>query len=264
MSAQNSAEQTPGAGGHGGGREDRQVHVLQLYPRDMNIYGDYGNALVVQRRLEWLGYEPVMHTYDPGDEFPEQVDIIIGGGGQDSGQDKIHADLLQQGERLRSMVEDGVPMLMICGLYQLFGHSFETREGQRIEGIGALDVTTRGTDNRLIGNVVARSEEFGEIIGYENHSGQTYLGSGVRPLGTVTKGEGNNEQDDHEGARYKNVVGSYLHGSMLPKNPAVADFLISTALQRRFGEDLSPEAVAERIDDTLTEQARTTAAKRPR
>lgn len=242
----------------------RQIHVLQLYPRDMNIYGDFGNALVIQRRLEWLGHDPVMHSYDPGDEFPEQVDIVIGGGGQDSGQDKIHADLLRQGDRLRGMVEDEVPMLMICGLYQLFGHYFETREGHRIQGIGALDVTTHGTDSRLIGNVVARSEEFGEVIGYENHSGQTYLGPGVRPLATVTKGEGNNEKDDHEGARYRHVVASYLHGSLLPKNPALADFLISTALERRFGERLTAEAVRERIDDALTEKARAAAAKRPR
>lgn len=256
---------TPSTNGHSTGQQ--QVHVLQLYPRDMNIYGDYGNALVLKRRLEWYGYEPVMHSYDPGDDMPEHADILIGGGGQDSGQDRIHHDLLQRADQLRQWAEDGIPMLMICGLYQLFGHYFETRSGTRIEGIGVLDVTTYGTGTRLIGNVVAESEEFGRIIGYENHSGQTYLGDRVRPLAQVTTGEGNNQQDSHEGARYHHVIGSYLHGSLLPKNPAVADFLISTAVQRRWGHSLSefdPPSVAGMPLQQLTESARITAASRPR
>lgn len=245
----------------------KQIHVLQLYPRDMNIYGDYGNALVIQQRLRWYGYEPVMHAYNPGDEFPEQADILLGGGGQDSGQDRIQTDLLNIGHRLHSLANDGTPMLMICGLYQLFGHYFETRQGQRIEGIGLLDVTTFGTDRRLIGNVVSESEEFGQIIGYENHSGQTWLGEGVEPLARVTTGEGNNDEDPYEGARYLNIVGSYMHGSLLPKNPAIADFLIRTAVSQQFDEELGeltdphfgPVAV-----DSQTQTAREAAAARPR
>src|SRR5699024_8568253 len=163
-----------------------------------------------------------MHTYDPGDEFPQQVDLLLGGGGQDSGQDRIHQDLQQIGPRLHELASAGTPMLAVCGLYQLFGHSFEPLEGPRLEGVGLLDLTTVGTEKRLIGNTVIQSPQFGEIIGYENHSGQTYLGPEARPLGQVTIGEGNNERDDHEGARWRNVIGSYLHGALLPKNPAIA------------------------------------------
>lgn len=247
--------------------EPKPIHVVQLYPRDMNIYGDFGNALVLQRRLQWRGYEPILHSYDPEDEFPEQVDLVIGGGGQDSGQDKIQQDLLRIGDRLHTLAQSGTPMLMICGLYQLFGHSFRTREGREIQGVGILDLRTEGTDTRLIGNVVAESTEFGEILGYENHSGQTYLGPGVQPLARVTKGEGNNAKDSYEGARFKNIVGSYLHGSLLPKNPAIADFLISTAVQNRYAEAIQPQidpaGSAQPIDE-LTRKARTTATRRPR
>ncbi|WP_022872669.1 type 1 glutamine amidotransferase [Nesterenkonia alba] len=245
----------------------KPVHVVQLYPRDMNIYGDFGNALVLKQRLAWYGYEPVMHSYDPGDEFPEQADILIGGGGQDSGQDTIQADLLECGDRLRALAEAGTPMLMICGLYQLFGHYFQTRSGSRIQGIGVLDVTTYGTDERLIGNVVVESEEFGRIIGYENHSGQTRLGAEVQPLGRVSKGAGNDADSGYEGARWRNVLGSYLHGALLPKNPAVADFLIATAVQRRYGDSLgaldAPQLGPVSLTE-LTEKARVTAASRPR
>ncbi|GAA1817175.1 type 1 glutamine amidotransferase [Nesterenkonia flava] len=245
----------------------RPIRVLQLYPRDMNIYGDFGNALVLKRRLQWYGYDPVMLTYDPGDEFPDDVDLVVGGGGQDSGQDRIQADLLSIADRLHALAAEDVPMLMICGLYQLFGHYFQTREGHRIEGIGVLDVTTHGTDRRLIGNVVSHSEEFGQIIGYENHSGQTWLGSEAQPLAQVLTGEGNNDEDAFEGARHRNVIGSYLHGSLLPKNPAIADFLIGTAVQQKYGESLrafnAPADSALPMPE-LTEKARTSAAARPR
>ncbi|TLP79862.1 type 1 glutamine amidotransferase [Nesterenkonia sphaerica] len=247
--------------------EDKQIRLLQLYPRDMNIYGDYGNALVLMRRIQWYGFTPVMLTYNPGDPFPEAPDIVIGGGGQDSGQDRIQQDLLGLGERLRGLAEAGTPMLMVCGLYQLFGHFFETRGGSRISGIGVLDVETYGTDNRLIGNVVSESPDFGQIIGYENHSGQTYLGPTAKALAEVVVGQGNNERDNHEGARYRNVLGSYLHGALLPKNPAIADFLISTAVQRKFGQTLgalqAPQSAPESLP-RLTELARQTASSRPR
>lgn len=235
------------------------LRVVQLYPRDMNIYGDWGNALVLQQRIRWHGYTPELLEYNVGDEFPDDVDIILGGGGQDSGQVVIKDDLQARGNTLRAMAEDGTPMLVICGLYQLFGKFFKTSSGTVIPGIGILDVETHGTSERLIGNVVLDSPEFGEIIGYENHSGQTHLGPGVEPLGTVTKGAGNNSKDGHEGARYRNVIASYLHGSLLPKNPAIADFLIRTAAERKFGyfEPGHP-------DETFTELARAHAARRPR
>ncbi|MFF2296312.1 type 1 glutamine amidotransferase [Arthrobacter sp. NPDC058127] len=235
------------------------IRVLQLYPRDMNIYGDWGNALVLRQRLLWHGYTPELLEYNVGDDFPEDVDLIVGGGGQDSGQVVIQDDLQARGEQLRGMAEDGTPMLVICGLYQLFGKFFKTKSGPVIPGIGILDVETVGTDERLIGNVTLTSPEFGEIMGYENHSGQTSLGPGVEPLGTVSKGAGNNSKDNHEGARHRNVVASYLHGSLLPKNPAIADFLIRTAVERKYGT-----FVPGTPDDDFARLAREHAARRPR
>lgn len=238
---------------------DKQITILQLYPRDMNIYGDNGNVQVLVRRLEWYGYKPQLIAYNVGDKLPKSVDIVIGGGGQDSGQEKIHADLLTIGPTLKQWAEDGVPMLVVCGLYQLFGHFFKTLSNTHLEGISVLDVETYGTTERLIGNIVTESPTFGEIIGYENHSGQTFLGEQAKPFASVIRGAGNNAKDGHEGALYKNVIGTYLHGSILPKNPAVADFLIKTAAKRKFGsfsQDL--------IDDMFADLAREVARTRPR
>lgn len=235
------------------------ITILQLYPRDMNIYGDHGNVQVLVRRLEWYGYQPKVIAYNVGDTLPRDVDIIIGGGGQDSGQTKIHADLLKIGPTLKEWADNGTPMLMVCGLYQLFGHFFRTLNNVTLEGIGILDVKTYGTNERLIGNIITNSDIFGDIIGYENHSGQTFLGDTAKPFATVVKGAGNNSKDGHEGAVYKNVIGTYLHGALLPKNPAVADFLIKTAVKRKYGafsEDL--------IDDMFADLARELARERPR
>lgn len=237
----------------------QSVTILQLYPNDMNIYGDQGNVLVLQRRLQWHGYDPVVVEYNVGDPFPEHVDIVIGGGGQDSGQEKIHTDLLKIGPRLKKLADDDTPMLLVCGLYQLFGKFFKTSRGETLEGIGILDVETHGTNERLIGNIVTHNEDFGDIIGYENHSGQTFLGESVEPFATVIKGAGNNSREAHEGARYKNVIGTYLHGSILPKNPKIADTMIELAVTKRYG-DYTPHV----IDDLFTDLARDVAANRPR
>jgi CobQ-like glutamine amidotransferase family enzyme len=183
----------------------------------------------------------------------------VGGGGQDSGQLVIQDDLLSRESTLKELAEDGTPMLVICGLYQLFGKFFKTRLGTVISGIGILDVETHGTDERLIGNVTVSSPEFGSILGYENHSGQTTLGPGVEPLGTTAKGTGNNSADGQEGARYRNIVASYLHGSLLPKNPALADFLIRAAVERKYGS-FTPGTP----DDSYAVLAREHAARRPR
>lgn len=237
----------------------KPITILQLYPRDMNIYGDQGNVQVLTRRLEWYGYTPKIVTYNPGDTLPKNVDIVIGGGGQDSGQEKIHTDLLKIGPVLKKWADDGVPMLMVCGLYQLFGHFFQTLNNIRLEGIGILDVTTYGTTERLIGNTILESATFGEIIGYENHSGQTFLGENAQPLADVIKGAGNNAKDGNEGAVYKNVIGTYLHGSLLPKNPKLADFFIKTAAMRRYGSFSN-----DLIDDMFADLAREVARERPR
>lgn len=237
----------------------KSLTILQLYARDMNIYGDYGNVLVLQRRAEWHGYEPQVLTYDPGDSFPTDIDIIVGGGGQDSGQDTIQDDLLKIAPKLKQLAENNTPMLLICGLYQLFGKSFKTQDGHIIQGIGLLDIETIAGPERLIGNIITRSEQFGDIIGYENHSGQTYLGKGAQPLGIVTRGAGNNMRDDYEGARHRNIIGSYLHGSLLPKNPAIADWMLEQAATNRYG-DFTPSI----IDDRFATLAREHAIKRPR
>ena len=163
-------------------------------------------------------------------------------------------------------------MLMICGLYQLFGEYFETVDGSRLDGIGVIGAYTVGQEVRMIGNLTEHSTDFGDIIGYENHSGQTFLREGVQPLGTVdADSTGNNGEDHTEGARVNNVIGTYMHGSLLPKNPAIADFLIRTAAERRYGS-FDPAAAgqteAQRAEldriNTIASNARRVAMSRPR
>ncbi len=237
----------------------KNIRLLQLYPSEMNIYGDWGNTLTLKRRLEWRGYKVELLEHHPGAAFPADVDLIVGGGGQDSGQDKIKDDLVKIGPQLQKLADDDVPMLMICGLYQLFGRFFQTNKGEKIKGIGIFKLETYGGPKRLIGNIVINSDEFGEIIGYENHSGLTNIDEDQASLGTVVKGDGNNGEDGSEGARYKNVIGSYLHGSLLPKNPKLADFLIAKAIEKKYGKvELQP------VNDSLVNQAREVAKSRPR
>ena len=248
----------------------KTIDVMSLYPKDMNIYGDSGNVLTIRRRLELYGYEPVIHQYNQGDDWPNHVDLILGGGGQDTGQKKIIDDLYRRANLLRALAVEGTPMLMICGMYQLFGEYFETVDGTRLDGIGIIGAYTVGQDERMIGNLVEHSEQFGDVIGYENHSGQTFLRPGVKPLGTVdTDGRGNNGKDHTEGARVHNVIGTYMHGSLLPKNPAVSDFLIGAAVSRRYGSfdtvDQTKEQAAALAElDRTAAHARESAAARPR
>ena len=155
--------------------------ILNLYPDEMNIYGDSGNVLTLTRRLQWHGYDSEVIFFHPGDTFPDDVDLVIGGGGQDSGQKKISNDLIRIAPKLKGLADSGVPMLMICGLFQLFGHRFVTENGTEIKGISIFDAETIAKDKRLIGNIVIESD-FGKVIGYENHSGQTYLKNKQKPL----------------------------------------------------------------------------------
>ena len=243
-----------------------KLTIAQLYPRQMNLYGDWGNVLTLKKRIEWRGIDVEVIEYHPGDDFSgvaQTADILVGGGGQDSGQTEVYRDLLEIGDEITRLANDGMPMLMICGMYQLFGRSFTTVDGTEMQGIGLLDITTAGGETRMIGNIITHSEQFGDIIGYENHSGQTMLGADMTPFGTVVLGAGNNERDGHEGVLYRNVIGTYLHGSLLPKNPQVADFLIETAWKRRYPKEQLPPFNAPHIDE-LTKRARTTAAARPR
>ena len=242
-----------------------RLRLLQLYPRDMNIYGDWGNALVLARRAQWAGYDVDLLSYDPGDELPEDVDLLVGGGGQDSGQERIKEDLTARGPQLRAWARDGMPMLVICGLYQLFGRRFVTGTGGQIPGISIFDAETVAGSGRLIGNITLESKSFGRIVGYENPSGLTTLAPGVAPFGRVRSGDGNNGRDGTEGARADHVIGTYLHGSLLPKNPAVADWLLARAVERAGGtwESERPGGLDERAD-AWAERARRVAASRPR
>jgi len=234
-----------------------KLHIVHIYPNEMNTYGDRGNLLTLVKRTEWHGLEPVVHYYSAGDPFPHDADIVLGGGGQDSAQDDIQADVLKIGDKLHALVEDGVPMLMVCGTYQLFGKRFVTLNGTEIQGIGVFDVETIGGPKRLIGNIAVQTEEFGTLYGFENHSGKTMLGAGQQALGKVTRGNGNNGDDQTEGARTKNAIGTYCHGPLLPNNPLLADGLIKLALERK-GTDVNLQP----IDDALADASRANAEKR--
>lgn len=230
--------------------EDKgEVHLVHLYPREMSIYGDLGNTRCLAARLRWHGYTPVVHGHHPGAPWPRRADLLLGGGGQDSGQVRVQEDLAANADRLRTLAQEGVPMLMICGMYQLFGDAFVTVDGARLPGLGVLDVTTTGNTTRMIGPVVLETG-FGTVVGYENHSGSTVLGPAQRPFGRVRHGSGNNGTDGTEGARTHNVVGSYLHGPILPANPALADGLLAVAARRATGQWVPGE-----VDDTVARAA---------
>lgn len=229
----------------------KSITIGHLYPKEMNIYGDFGNLLVLQRRLEWRGYTVKTKPYYTGEKQLDLrgTDILIGGGGQDSGQVSVEKDLRRHKQELSDASDSGMPMLMICGMYQLFGHEFVTLDGQRLEGIGIFDLTTSGDLRRMIGNVVIDTA-FGPIVGFENHSGKTTLSKNTQPFGAVMQGSGNNGEDKTEGAQVGNSIGTYLHGPLLPKNPVLADYLIQCAVNRRYGvTELTT------IDDGLEQQA---------
>jgi len=167
--------------------------IAHLYPQEMNTYGDSGNIIALQKRLQWRGYQVEVVDVHPGQAFDfHRADIVFGGGGQDSGQLRIADDLAKRGDELKSAAADGLPMLMVCGLYQLFGAGFLTDTGRYINGIGVFRATTCGSATRLVGNITVQSP-FGTLVGFENHSGQTTLLPDQKPLGQVLKGWGNNQ-----------------------------------------------------------------------
>jgi CobQ-like glutamine amidotransferase family enzyme len=232
--------------------------LVHLYPRELNIYGDTGNVLVLCKRLQWRGLDAEVVRVQVGDPLPAGTDILLGGGGQDAAQGEIGRDFVSRGPELRAMADDGVVMLTICGSYQLLGHHFLTKDGRTITGVGVLDLTTTGSDQRLIGNNTIDTP-WGRLVGFENHSGLTELGAGVQPLGRTEPGRGNNGSDRTEGAVRDNVFGSYLHGPVLAKSPRFADELLRRALARR-GEDTDLEP----LDDSLALAAADVASHRPR
>jgi CobQ-like glutamine amidotransferase family enzyme len=234
----------------------KRLNVLHLYPNELNTYGDHGNAQTLRRRIEWHGLQPVFHHHHPGKKLPQQVDIVIGGGGQDSAQADVQEDILRIGDSMHDLADGGVPMVLICGTYQLFGHRFITNAGKTVKGIGIFDLETIGGQKRMIGNLMVKSD-FGILFGFENHSGQTMLGAGQPPLGKVKRGNGNNGKDKTEGARTNNVFGTYMHGPFLPNNPFFCDEIIKIAAINNYGEFLPKP-----IDDSLALQARANARRR--
>jgi len=236
------------------------ITICHMYPDLLNLYGDYGNIMALKKRLEWRGIDASIKSVSLGDEFlPGEYDIVFLGGGQDYEQDILHNDLInQKKEAIINAIEDNVVFLCICGGYQLMGKYYISQNQKEIECLGAMNHWTVNSEKRNIGNLIFSIEGLkqnpnGYVVGFENHSGKTYLGDGVSPLGKVIYGCGNNGEDGYEGARYKNVFCSYSHGSLLPKNPGLTDELISLALKRKYKDFVSLQPLEDRLETSARE-----------
>jgi lipid II isoglutaminyl synthase (glutamine-hydrolysing) len=230
------------------------LRLIHLYPDLMSVYGDRGNVLTLARRAEWRGIELEVCELTLGDSLdPAEADLIFFGGGQDREQAVVSPDFLaQKAQAVREAVEDGAALLSVCGGYQLLGRSYTTVDGHELPGAGLFDVRSGPGPKRHIGNVLVETELDGQrrtLVGFENHSGRTYLGQGLRPLGRTVVGAGNNGEDRTEGAVYRAAIGCYLHGSLLPKNPWLADRLLAAALRHRTGEPVQLEPLDDRLED---------------
>lgn len=208
-----------------------------LYGAKMNIYGDRGNVLALRKRAEWRGIDVEVRDIGIGDAIPDDIDIFFWGGGQDEQQIPVSKDVAgAKGEAIRAAIENGAAMLAICGGYQLLGHGYQPHDGAFLPGIGLFDASSAAGEQRFIGNVVVESEQFGTLVGFENHSGLTTLKGDCQPLGKIVIGKGNNGADGTEGAVYKNAIGCYLHGALLPKNPHLTDWLLNAGIRHRYGD----------------------------
>ena len=223
-----------------------ELKICHMYPDVLNLYGDRGDIISMTKRLQWRGIETSVTRLPIGQTARlSGFDLIFIGGGQDFEQQVLLEDLHRGKDReIRAAVEDGLTFLTICGGYQMLGRYYDTYDGQKCDFIGALDLYTVGSKKRMIGNYkfLCTPEAGGSlVVGFENHSGKTRLGSGVQPLGKVLAGYGNNGEDGTEGAHYKNVFGTYSHGPLLPKNPELCDHILLTALRRKYGTaELAP------------------------
>ena len=229
-----------------------ELNICHLYPDILNLYGDRGNIITMKRRLEGRGIKVNIDECSIGQPLnADKYDIFFIGGGQDFEQEVLLRDLSSgKAQDIRTAVEEEKTFLAICGGYQMLGEYYKTWDGVQLDFIGAIGVHTIGAKERMIGNYMFRTTpESGDtvVVGFENPSGKTYLSEQVAPLGMMLSGNGNNGEDKTEGARYKNVFGTYSHGSLLPKNPVLCDFILQTALNHRYdgAEPLAP------LDDTL-------------
>jgi CobQ-like glutamine amidotransferase family enzyme len=237
-----------------------ELRVVALYPEQMNIYADRGNILFLRRRCEWRGIGFSYEACGPGDSLDAAAhDLVYLGGGQDRDQRIVAGDLVStKRSALAEAVEDGAVVLAVCGGYQLLGHSYQLGD-ERIAGLGLADLeTVREPGPRLIGNVeieVDLGDGPTRLAGFENHGGRTYLGAHTQPLGRVIRGYGNNGNDGHEGVRRANMIGTYLHGPLLPKNAWLADRLIESALARRLGSVPQLEPLDDELELAAHESA---------
>lgn len=247
-------------------RDYAPIRLVHLYPDLMSVYGDRGNVLTLMRRAEWRGIPVLVRELSVGDVLdPSDVDLVFFGGGQDREQSVVSPDfLLQKGAAVRQAVENGAALLSVCGGYQLLGRSYTTVDGEELPGAGLFDVRSVPGPRRHIGNVLVETSLGGvarTLVGFENHSGRTYLGPSMQALGRVVVGAGNNGEDGTEGCVFLGAVGCYLHGSLLPKNPWLADRLLSRALTHRLGE---PVSTLPPLDDRLEQEAHDVVAARIR
>ncbi len=220
-----------------------EINICHLYPDLLNVYGDVGNILILKHRAEKRGINVTVKNISIGDEFnADDFDIVFFGGGQDYEQSIVSKDLLETKKQgITDYIESGKVFICICGGYQLLGKTYETSSGDILEGLGVLDIYTKASNERLIGNSIIYNELFNETyVGFENHSGKTYIGD-LTPLGVVKYGFGNNGEDKKEGCIYKNTFCTYFHGSLLSKNPELADRFLYLAIQNKYGDiELSP------------------------
>ena len=230
-----------------------RLRIAHLYAEEMNIYGDRGNILTLSKRAEWRGIPVEVRAIGRG-PAPDlsEIDLVFWGGGQDRDQELVFRDAAaHKVGAIRRAIEEGAVVLAVCGGYQLLGEYYVTADGTRLPGLGLVDLHTVPGRRRNIGNILIESSELGleppTLIGFENHSGKTYLGPGLRPLGRVLRGAGNNGEDGVEGVVDGNVFGTYLHGSLLPKNPHFADLLIGRALRRQGVAELPPLPAPEEL-----------------
>ena len=248
-------------------KEKLSLKFVHLYPDEMNIYGDMGNVLTLKRRCEWRGIRLEISKVTLESNDFKKGDIYFMGGGQDNDMYKVFEDLKDSKNTfLKEELENKKQFLLICGGFQLFGNHFIDFQGRNINGLGILPLETKApSDNlhdRCLGNLVTEihSKHFNEIrkyygskiskylVGFENHGGQTYFtDNSLIPLGKVLVGSGNNSKEKIEGVLHDNIIGSYMHGSLLPKNPHLADFIIGRALSQKYGEEI----ILEPLDDTI-------------
>ncbi len=230
-----------------------KLTIAHLYPELLNLYSDRGNITTLIKRAQWRGIDVEVREYKLSDEIDfDNTDILFLGGGSDREQLLVANRLKEIVDSFKAYVEDNGVVIAICGGYQLLGKYYKTKD-DTVQGLGVLDIYTEISDTRLIDDVVIKPDFLnGHIVGFENHAGRTFVG-GHDPLGKVIHGNGNNGEDATEGVVYKNVIGTYLHGPLLPKNPELCDYIIKKALQRKYGEDVSLQELDDSIENAANE-----------